>query len=65
VLYLNHLSKYVNAKTSILGRQYTMAVTFDGSFLCLNVTFRVYILLKMTQNGKLLILTAKMNDKIL
>jgi len=24
--------KYVNAKTSILGRQYTMAVTFDGSF---------------------------------
>jgi len=28
---------HVNAKTSILGRQYTMAVTFDGSFLCLNV----------------------------
>jgi len=29
----------VNAKTSILGRQYTMTVSFDGSFLCLNVSF--------------------------
>jgi len=29
----------VNAKTSILGRQYTMTVTFDGSFLCLMCHF--------------------------
>jgi len=49
----------VNAKTSILGRQYTMAVTFDGSFLCLNVSFWAEKFLKMSQNGKLLILTTK------
>jgi len=30
---------HANAKTLILGRQYTMTVTFDGSFLCLNVSF--------------------------
>jgi len=35
-----------------LNRQYTMTVTFDGSFLCLNE-------LQMSQNGKLLILTTK------
>jgi len=49
VLYLDHQSNlyyimsavkhHVNAKTSILGRQYTMVVTFDGSILCLNVSF--------------------------
>jgi len=46
----------VNAKTSILGRQYTMTVTFDGSFLCLNVILSG----KFPQNvTKLLILTTK------
>jgi len=28
-----------DAKTSILGRQYTMVVTFDGSLLRLNASF--------------------------
>jgi len=35
---------HMNAKTSILGRQYTMAVTFDGSFC-------VILSKKFTQNG--------------
>jgi len=49
VFYLGHLSnlyyimsdvkQHLNAKTSILGKQYTLAVTFDGLFLCLNVSF--------------------------
>jgi len=33
---MSDVKHHVNAKTSILGKQYTMAVTFDGSFLCLN-----------------------------
>jgi len=49
----------VNAKTSILGRQYTMTVTFDGSLLCLNASFWAENVLKMSQNGKLLILITK------
>jgi len=49
----------VNAKTSILGSQYTMTVTFNGSFLCLNMSFWAENFLKMSQNGKLLILTTK------
>jgi len=69
VLYLDHPSNlyyiisdvkhHVNANTSILGRQYTTAVTFDGSFLYLNVSFWAKNLLEMSQNGKLLILTTK------
>jgi len=39
--YIMSGGKHQNAKTSILGRQYTLAVTFDGSFLCLNVSFCV------------------------
>jgi len=38
---MSDVKHHVNAKTSILGRQYTMAVTFDGSFLCLNFTQNV------------------------
>jgi len=34
---MSDVKHHVNANTSILGRQYTLAVTFDGSFLCLNV----------------------------
>jgi len=36
---MSEVKHYVNAKTSILGRQYTMAVAFDGLFLWLNVSF--------------------------
>jgi len=36
---MSDFKPYVNANTSTLGRQYTMVVTFDGSFLCLNVSF--------------------------
>jgi len=36
-----------------------MTVTFDGPFLCLNVSFGAENVLKMSQNGKLLILTTK------
>jgi len=31
---MSDVKHHVNAKTSILGRQYTITVTFDGSFLC-------------------------------
>jgi len=58
---MSDVKQHVNAKTSILGRQYTTAVTFDGSFLCLNVSFWAKKLLKMSQNGKSLILTTKIN----
>jgi len=50
-------------QTSILGRQYTMRVTFDRSFLCLNVSFYVENELQMSQNGRLLILTTKVMIK--
>jgi len=53
---MSDIKPHVNANTSILGRQYT-AVTFDGSFLCLNVSFWAKNLLEMSQNGNLLILT--------
>jgi len=43
-----------DAKTSILGRQYTMVVTFDGSLLRLNASFWAKNWLEMSQNGKLL-----------
>jgi len=59
---MSDVKHHVNAKTSILGKQYTMAVTFDGSFLCLNVILSKN-LFEMSQNGKLLILTTKNNDK--
>jgi len=36
---MSEVKHHVNANTSILGRQYTLAVTFDGSFLCMNVSF--------------------------
>jgi len=32
---MSDVKYHVNAKTSIFGRQYTMAVTYDGSFVCL------------------------------
>jgi len=63
---MSDVKHLVNAKTSILGRQYTMAVTFFllvTTFLCLNVSFWAKHLLEMPQNGKLLILTTKVNDK--
>jgi len=72
VFYLGHLSnlyyimsdvkQHLNAKTSILGKQFTLVVTFDGLFLCLNVSFWAKALIKMSQNvTKLLILTTKIN----
>jgi len=54
---MSDIKPHLNANTSILGRQYTMAVTFDGSFLCLNGSFWAKNLLEMSQNGNLLILT--------
>jgi len=36
---MSDVKRHVNPNTSILGSQYTMAVTFDGSFFCLNVSF--------------------------
>jgi len=56
---LSDIKHHVNAKTSILGRQYTTAVTSDGTFL----SFGAKNVLDMSQNGKLLILTTKINDK--
>jgi len=56
---MSDVKHHVNAMSSILGRQYTMAVTFDWSFL--NVSFWAKNLLEMSQNGKLLILTTKIN----
>jgi len=60
---MSDVKLHVNAKASILGRQYTKAVTCDGSFLCLIVSFWEKKILEMSQNGKLLILTTKINDK--
>jgi len=57
---MSDIKAHVNANTSILGRQYTMAVTFDGSFLCSKNSKN---LLEMSQNGNLIILTTKINDK--
>jgi len=57
---MSDVKYHVNAKNSIFGRQYTMAVTFDGSFVCV---FEAKNLLEMSQNGKFLILATKINDK--
>jgi len=45
---MSDVKHHVNANTSILGRQYTLAVTFDGSFC---------VWMSLWQNGKLLIVT--------
>jgi len=68
VLYLDHLSNlyyimsdvkhHANANTSILGRQYT-----GGNIIWVVFVQKFEQKLEMSQNGKLLILTTKINDK--